>query len=189
MVPFIQKKTIVLSLIFTSLTAFAQAATYTTMADGAWSDPTIWSTDGGATSCGCIPTEPTAGNNIVLKHDIDLLGNSITINGGSQVTVVAYQGEIHWSGPGGGTIDVQNGQLYVNNYISVNQLNIGVDGNVTIVGYSEMFVQAGFDVFGHLHVYGCYLCVSTRNIKYEATADVQLTNLSNIEVIKGHLKN
>lgn len=190
MVPLIlKKKTFQLALFIVGLVTNVNATTYTSITDGNWNDPTVWSIDGGATSCGCMPSEPTAGNNIVLKHTVDLLGTSITINGGSQMTIVAYQGELHWSGPGGGTINVQNGQLYVNNYISINQLNIAVNGNVTIVGYSDMFVQAGFDVFGHLHVYGGYLCVSTGNLKFETSADVQLTNFSKIEVINGNLNN
>lgn len=190
MVPLtLKKKAILLSLLFICLVAQSQAATYTTIADGNWSDPTIWSTDGGATSCGCIPMEPTAGNEITVKHVVDLVSNNITVNGGSLVTIVAYQGEIHWSGPGGGTFDVQNGQLYVNNYIHLNQLNIAVNGNVTIVGYSEMYVDAGFDVFGHLHIYGGYLTVSSGNLKFEASADVQLTNFSKLEVVNGNLSN
>lgn len=189
MVQSLKKQAVIALCLFTFIAINAQAATFTTIADGNWSDPSIWSTDGGATSCGCIPSEPTAGDDIRINHELDLLGNNITINGGSKMVIAPYIGKLYWSGPGGGTINVQNGQLYVNNYISINQLNIGVNGNVTIVGYSEMFVQAGFDVFGHLHVYGGYLCVSTGNLKFEASADVQLTNFSKIEVVNGNLNN
>lgn len=190
MVPlFLKKKTVLLSLILVCTSLNAYSLTYTTIADGDWNDPAIWSTDGGATACGCLPPEPTAGDDIYVKHVVDLLGNSVTVTGGSHVEVVAYEGEVLWSGPGGGTFDVDNGQLYVNNYIAINQLNIGVNGNVTIVGYSEMYVQAGFDVFGALHIFGGYLTVAAGNLKFENTADVQLTNFSKLEVVVGNLSN
>lgn len=185
----LKKQVIILSGIFLLTLFSSQAATYTTMADGNWTDPAIWSTDGGLTSCGCIPPEPTAGDDIYIKHIVDLVSTSITVTGGSHMEVVAYQGQLLWSGPGGGTIDVNDGQFYVNNYISINQLNIAVNGNVTIVGYSEMYVEAGFDVFGQLHIYGGYLMVNSGNLKFGNTADVQLTNFSKIDVVSGNLEN
>lgn len=186
---FLKKKAVLLSFVLACMSINAYGLSYVTIADGDWNDPAIWSTDGGATACGCIPPEPTVGNDIRVNHVVDLLSSSITVTGGSQIIIAPYVGELHWSGPGGGTINVQDGQLYVNNYIAINQLNISANGNVTIVGYSEMYVEAGFDVYGSLHIYGGYLTVASGNLKFMSSADVQLTHFSKLEVVNGNLSN
>lgn len=184
------KQTALLSLLFLSLSFSASAITYTSMSDGDWADPTIWSTDGGATSCGCIPSEPTAGNDVVIKHIVDMVNyNVITITGGSQVKVYPYLGQLIWTGAGGGKVDVQDGQFYVNNYVDLNQLDVGVNGNVTIIGYSAIEIHNTINISGQLHVYGGYFTVSNGNLTFNNTAEVVLTNFSKIDVTAGNLEN
>lgn len=164
------------------------AGTFTTMADGDWNDPSIWSVDGGQTSCECIPSNPTEGSDIVIKHELSF-NNNLVISGGSKVTVKAYEGKLLWGGAGGGSVNVVDGQFYVNNTVDLNQLEIGIGGNVTIVGYSEFYIHNTIVVYGQLYVSGGYLIVDTGNLTFEATADVQLTNFSKIDVTNGNLEN
>lgn len=174
---------------FFLLIAFnSNAANYVTLSNGNWSDPTIWSKDGGESSCNCVPPQPTNGNNIYVNHVLDLSSN-ITISGGSYMQITAYKGKLLWDGIAGGSVTVKNGHFYVNNTVDLNQLVVSINGTVTIVGYSELYIHNIIVVYGTFNFYGGYLIVSNGNLTFETGSNVTLTNFSKIEVQQGNVKN
>ncbi len=178
----------VLTTLLALITFNAFSQNYTTMADGNWGDPTIWSTDGGVTSCTCIPAEPTAGANITIKHIVDLGANNVTITGGSKLTVVAFEGQITSLGLGG-KITINDGELYVNNDVSINTLEIGANGTVNVVGYSTFLINSSIEVYGTLNIFGGYFLLSTGNLDFMNGSAVTLSNFSKIDVTIGNLTN
>lgn len=80
-------KSSILITIFSMFTSMgAMATTYTTLADGNYNDPEIWSTDGGMSLCHCAPSSTTTGDDLVINHNITLIDH-LTVNGGSSLLV------------------------------------------------------------------------------------------------------
>lgn len=75
----------------------SNALVYETIAAGAWNDPTIWSTDGGFTSCGCTPPIPTAGDDVYIRHDVNMTQH-LQVNNGSYLEVTTT-GKLLPNGP------------------------------------------------------------------------------------------
>lgn len=157
-------------------TGIASAATYTTMASGNWNNPAIWSVDGGVTSCGCLPPNPTAGANIEIYHDLNL-GFDLDITGASVLTVEYHNGSI--TGPGS-TITVTDGIFNINRDVDIQGLDILTNGVVNVYGYVSIQTNNSMDVYGLLNIDGGYF-VANSSINVMATGSMLLNNYSKVE--------
>lgn len=181
-------------LLFSTIVFFSDATEYVTINDGNWSDPTIWSTDGGSTNCGCTPSSPTGGDNITINHDVTSTLH-LTLTSGSVFTVNSsgtYQGGFNLTVLGGSTAQIYgqsqfsklvNGQNSGNNggFINIyntivevtNQIRLN-DGTVTVEGFLYMptgnFNVAPNAVFNT--VSGAKLELFGGNITNEGTIDI-----------------
>ena len=84
----------ILTYLFTLLISIGAmtAQTYTTLAAGAFNDPAVWSTDGGATPCNCIPVTETPTllmanlgsmeihHQLTLNKDLVILSSGLIVN-------------------------------------------------------------------------------------------------------------
>jgi len=64
----------------------ARSIHYTTISSGNYSDPTIWSVDGGSTPCSCAPSATLSGDTITIDHDV-ALGSHLTVNNNAVLNV------------------------------------------------------------------------------------------------------
>lgn len=107
------------------------AATYTTMNNGNFNDIiNVWSLDGGFTSCGCAPANPTIGNDLVINHNIVLVGN-LSINVGSNLTL-SSGGSI--SGPFDLTCWNPGSQIDIMGIVSTKRLIVDLSGIISVTG-------------------------------------------------------
>ncbi len=176
-------------LVIVFLSGNIYSLTYTTMANGAWTNGANWSIDGGATSCGCTPANPTAGNDIDILHDMEFGNTNLTITGGSIVSVIANNGKITSSNPAFGIVDVVDGDFLIDNDVELNDLFIRATGNLTLTGWSYVTVESGIDVWGELFVWGGYFQLNSGNFKIEATGVVNMCCASKMEAAMGNMTN
>lgn len=102
------------------------AATYTTLNSGLWNDVTnVWSLDG-VTPCGCSPATTTAGNHIVINHNITTTSNLI-INGASTFTVNA-SGQLL----GSDNINTWNSTIHFFGHVAINKFVMDAGANVNL---------------------------------------------------------
>lgn len=105
-------------LFFTVLffTLNASAVTYTSINPGAWDDVvSVWSTNGGASACGCNPG-PNSGANTILVNHVLSVPYDIDINGGTlQINVAGHMNSASDFTSSGATIDIF-GRLTIRNY-------------------------------------------------------------------------
>jgi len=108
---FTTKRTFTVALIVTTLLSFQSFAVhYTSISSGSWSDPTIWSLDGGLTSCFCTPPSNLSGDSITINHDIIATAN-LDVSNSAQLNVNAS-----------GSLDATGRKLTITNNAEVNLL-------------------------------------------------------------------
>ena len=94
--------------------------TYTTLTNGAWNNTTnVWSLDG-LTPCGCTPGATSAGNDIIINHNITTSYNLI-FNGGSTVRINPTATLV-----GGDNISMWNSTIDFFGNANINKLTMGV---------------------------------------------------------------
>ena len=153
---FTTKRTFIVVLTFTALLSFPSlSAHYTTTGSGSWTDITIWSLDGGATNCFCVPPTSLSGDTITINHNItatanisadnsaqfnvsasvslDALGRKLTVTDGAEVNLA---GECSFSrltngiaaGTNGGTINIIGAVIHLNGQIEAHAGVINISG-------------------------------------------------------------
>ncbi len=84
----INYSTITTALVLFFLSFSASAQTYTTMTTGAWTNTTnVWSTNGGASPCGCTPGAAPGAITVNVAHPLTVTPNMSFI--GTTMTVMA----------------------------------------------------------------------------------------------------
>ena len=133
--------TLILSLFVFVGISYAQ--TYTTIADGNLNDPAVWSTDGGATPCGCTPMTflPTLdlinGGNVEINHSMILTQNTMIFGIALTTNVNAPNGSV----TGDFSFDVRSGVL--NNYNNVTVGSMAVWNGGFLNQQGQMTVSPG----------------------------------------------
>ncbi|MCR9172945.1 MAG: T9SS type A sorting domain-containing protein [bacterium] len=153
---FTTKRTFFVVFVVTTLISFSSYSLhYTTTGSGSWSEPTIWSLDGGTTSCFCVPPNNLSGDTITINHDIsatsnltisnnalfnvnasgslDATGRRLTITGGAEVNLF---GDCTFSrfingtaaGTSGGTLNIYGAIIHLAGPIDANAGVINISG-------------------------------------------------------------
>lgn len=180
----IYKRVILFAIIILSFSQFASATVYTSIADGNWSDPSIWSTDG-ITPCACIPNDPLNNDEVYIDSKVTL-DVDVTLDNGSFLKVNYITGKLI-----GGTnsLFVTDGTVLFNGQADLNSMYIAANGVVNIVAYSGVSIANANDVFGVLNVDGGYFTCANGNFKIRATGQLLLNNYSKIEISAGNFTN
>jgi len=121
----------------------ALGLTYTTIKDGAWNSPAVWSTNG-ETGCQCAPSARIAGFDVVLNHSITMTSriflkseNLLTLNNTSELI-------------GDFDLFIANGELISSGTIISRKLIVLQKGKVTFNGpitTSSNFIIGGTATF------------------------------------------
>ncbi|MBL4863219.1 MAG: T9SS type A sorting domain-containing protein [Crocinitomicaceae bacterium] len=158
------------------------AITYTTLADGAWSDElTVWSTDG-STACECTPGEVFDGDDIIINHAITM-DYLLLLDGGTSFTLSA-------SGELAGTFDLIVNTCMVNVYgnLSIAKFESNAESKITVNG-AVLTTTNRVSINGILTIDNGELNISSGNFKVGTTGTVNLINGSVINVAAGNVWN
>ncbi|PIE87075.1 MAG: hypothetical protein CSA03_02360 [Bacteroidetes bacterium] len=167
---------------FLILPLFSFSATYTTINSGDWSNTTnVWSLDG-VNPCGCAPSIPTNGDNIIINHNITS-NLSITIANGSALTVSAGA-----SLSGGFVLSIENSVAVMNGNVSVTKLEIDANSEVDF-NTSVLTVSSQMDIHGTVNVDGGYLLMTGGNITINSGAVFNTTNSGKVDIQNGNISN
>ena len=143
-------------------TQFLSAQDYTTIADGDFTSPSIWSTDGGSTGCNCVPGTEVAtltilntattidiNHNVTLPKDLVLLANFLYVNVNFGATL---SGDNRLLDARIGQLNVY-GNLSVGSMIIYNGAQVNSTGSMTISpGDLDVAFQGRLNVGGTLNV-------------------------------------
>lgn len=164
------------------LPIFTNAATYTTINSGSWSNTTnVWSLDG-VNPCGCAPAIPTTGHNIVINHNITS-NMAIVISGGSNLTVSAGA-----SLTGNFVLSINGATATMNGNVSVTKLEVNANSEVDF-NNSVLTVSSQMDIRGTVNVDGGYLLMTGGNITINQGAVFNTTNAGKVDIQNGNISN
>jgi len=127
---------------FISFSFNSQAITYTSINPGAWNDVvSVWSTNGGASACGCTPG-PNSGANTILVNHVLTVPYNIDINGGFlRINVAGHMTGTSDFTSSGATIDIF-GRLTIRDYSQ------GAGSTVNMYPGSILMASGNFSVDG-----------------------------------------
>lgn len=182
------KKTL-LTATFTVLYLLSWATNYVTLSDGNWNNSAIWSTDGGLTSCACIPPTTTGGNTITINHNVTLNAH-LLVNAGSVFTVNS-EGSLF--GPtfnletnGGANIQLNGPCEFLK---IVNGKTNGTSGS-TIHMSALVLANARVDIYaGTVELDGGFLYSNTGNFNVHPNGTFNMSNGSKMELANGNISN
>lgn len=166
----------------------AMATTYTTIADGAYNDVSIWSTDGGVTPCNCAPGVTTNGDDIIIKNDV-VMPAHITANAGSYFLVSAI-GSLY--GPSFDFSAMNNADVHLNGPAMVNKLINGLSNgtmgaNITILNTIVQLNARALLYAGVTTVDGGYLYSTNGNFAVQVFGEFYLINGAKLELFSGNV--
>jgi hypothetical protein len=153
------------------------------MNNGSWNDvATVWSADGGITPCGCSPGAISAGNDILINHDINSSFN-ITINGGSVFTV-----SLGANLTGGDDILALGSRVDIFGTVSLKKVDLGVGGTIDLHPGAMLFASNKLSVnAGILTMNGAL--INCGGLDIGAAGSMFLTNSSRLSVVSGNAVN
>lgn len=133
--------------IFMLTSSFAIATTYTSVSNGKFNDPGIWSTDGGRTKCNCIPSTELPTYTLIDRGNVEVY-HSIEL---PKHTIFMYMGRLTVFPSG--TLMGRNAHLDVRMGTLINQGNLILTdlilfSNTVLENESELVVEPG-DIMVH----------------------------------------
>ncbi|NRA11774.1 MAG: T9SS type A sorting domain-containing protein [Crocinitomicaceae bacterium] len=177
------KAVFLLTAIFISTSTFA--ITYTSVNSGAWDNTVnVWSTDGGASACGCEPGTASAGNDIIINHIItntnDLVfhaTSTITVNAGGTLSMPLNK------------LNMWNANIIVNGSVVIKDAYYAVGSITTINATGNMTFTSNFDIEngGTVTLDGGWI-ISQGNIKLHSGSILNV-NSGFIDVQNGNIEN
>ncbi len=174
-----------LTLVISFLCTYAfngNALTYTTLTNGIWSDVTnVWSTNG-VTPCGCTPGATSAGNDIVVNHQITTsytlvinAGSVFTVNPGGQILgsddVITFNASIDFFGP-----------------VSLNKLSVATGATVTLHNGAILNMNNQLQVTFGIFINDGGLS-NSGGISVDPTASLITMNGARMHVVSGNMTN
>lgn len=165
------------------------ALTYSTLRNGDWNAMNVWSTDGGLTKCNCYPGILTSGNDILIKHHINLTDN-IVVNGGSNFTL-SYSSSL--TNPLKSITTVQNAYLLFLAPVRINKL---INGKTTGTSGSTIDIHHILEINGQVDIYagdvnliGGYLNMQAGNFHVARKGNFTTSNGAKLELFLGNINN
>lgn len=157
-----------------------RATTYTTIANGSWNAPNVWSLDG-VNACGCTPGSINAGTNVIVKHAISTSGN-LLVTGGSTL-LIETAGELS----GSNVLKVQDGMVTFYGESSFSKVEIEAAG----VAYFHSLVTLSnrITIDGLLIIDGGYLFMSSGNVSISETGNLITENAGKLDAMGGNIDN
>lgn len=183
-------KQLLFSLILLVSSYSSAGTTYTSIENGTFNDPMIWSTDGGVTNCNCFPAMPSNGVNIVVNHAITL-NDHLNINAGSNLTVNAA-GSLYGPGFnlvawGGSTVEIYGPSTFNK---MINGLVNGTNGaSILISGTIVEFNGRVILYAGVTNISGGYMYLNLGNFDTYESAVFNVTGGSKLELFAGNITN
>lgn len=182
------KKTL-LTTVFTVVCLLTWATNYETISSGNWNDPTIWSTDGGNSSCSCVAPIITNGDNITINHDV-ILNDHLFVNAGTILSVNSTGSLL------GNSFNLQtigNSTINLNGTCSflkiTNGKTNGTSGS-TINISSLVTANARIDIYaGTIDLNGGFLYSNTGNFNVHENGSFLLADGSKMELANGNISN
>lgn len=178
-----------LTAVFSVVCLLTWATDYETISNGNWNDPTIWSIDGGNSSCFCTPPMITNGNNITINHDV-VLTSHLFVNAGSELTVNSA-GSLFGSSFNLETIGASTINLFGNcDFLKIiNGKTNGTSGS-TINITSFVIANARIDIYaGSINLNGGFLYSNTGNFNVHVNGSFNLADGSKMELANGNISN
>lgn len=175
-------KTIATAVFFFLLSSCINAQTYTTMAPGTWLNTTnVWSTNGGATPCGCTPGANPGAVTINVAHPIavtpnmSFIGTTMTVMGGGSLNG-AFDLNANNS-----TLDIY-GPVTLSSYTQSGSTNASIYFGGSLLATNQIVISGGT-----LNVDQAILTSGSVNILIGAT--INLLNGSKWNINTGNLRN
>lgn len=163
-------------------TFFCSATSYYTLADGSWSDPMIWSTDG-VSNCFCVPSAVTTASSIDINHAI-VGTNDIFINTGTKINVAP---SASFFAPYN-DLTINMGELSADNDIRFRKVTINV-GTTLNLSNALLFTYGTVTVGGTLNLDNAEVFMLLGNWNVELTGTVNMINNSIAHVTTGNYEN
>lgn len=182
------KSTIRITHFFAALLGFfitlsAHATTYTSINPGAWSDVTnVWSTNGGASPCGCNPGVASSGDVIIVNHAITVIPN---LSFSSTQLIVNSTGSI----VGAINISATNGDLdIIGGLINVSGYTQSGSTTLDVTAGGIFMTSGGFTIGGGVATVDNGL-LSTGQFQVSNGAILNLQNAGRLNVTTSNLRN
>ncbi len=181
---------------FSSLVSMAQI--YQTINSGDWSDGSLWSTDGGATPCGCLPPSPSAGADISVYHPLNMTDH-VTISGGSNLFISQNGALLPSTASNYFNLSTSGASTSLNIYgdLQINKLINGVTSaggsqgaEINIFYPSITHISGRFQNYdGILNLYGSLFYLPSGNFDNYLNGEFNLFQSSNVELFGGNINN
>ncbi|NIQ16125.1 MAG: hypothetical protein GTO02_17555, partial [Candidatus Dadabacteria bacterium] len=160
------------------------------MANGNYNDPLIWSTDGGVTSCLCLPPAPFNTNDtMVINHNITMTQH-LGFGGPNTTLIVNASGSLY-----GPTFNISAWfwcDLYLYGPCTFQRINCGsVSGswaNINIYSVVEVTAQVRVNA-GTLTIDGGYLYLTSGNFNVYPPGNLITSNCAKLELFGGNITN
>ena len=167
----------------------SNAISYTSINNGDWNDRANWSTNGGITACNCTPGNISNGNNIYIKHHINLTDN-ITVNGASEL-IVLYSSSL--SSPVKSITATHNSYLLFLGPIQLNKLingkSNGTAGSIIDI-HHILEINGQIDIYaGDVNLIGGYLNMLAGNFLVAEEGNFNTSNGAKLELFVGNITN
>lgn len=185
------KRTTVFTLLLLFLAYNAFSTTWVTIADGNWNNPSIWSTDGGFTSCACVPPTPiNSGNTVIVNHDL-ILNTHIGVGGGATLNVNS-SGSLY--GPTSNLGVYGNGVANIHGAATFQKLITGATNGSnpgTINTYNTLIqVTSEITIYaGAININGGFIYMPSGNFIVKPNGTMNINDGSKLELFGGNIKN
>ncbi|GAB5418722.1 MAG: hypothetical protein Crog4KO_04790 [Crocinitomicaceae bacterium] len=183
----------VIFLSFLFLTSFnSRAQTYVTLTNGAWTDNiSVWSTNGGASACGCTPGTAPGAVTIIVNHSLTVVPNldftntttSInptgSISGAFDLTIGSATMDIYgvvnldrYTQNAGAVVTIHSGGTMVaSNRLTLNGGSLTADAAVLTSGRVDIAIGASLNILN-----GSKLNILTGNLRNAGTITLNATS-------------
>lgn len=187
---FTTKRTFTLVLLLMCLISFqARSTSYTTINSGNYSDPSIWSTDGGYSSCSCAPATTLNGDTVTIDHDI-ILSSNLTVQNGAKLFVTLW-----------GTLDASSKNLLVLDNASLNLsgdcnftritngMSSRTNGGTININGAIVGLSGQVELYSGTMLVSGYLYQTSGNITISPNATINFINGGKFESFGGNINN
>mmetsp|Transcript_7805 Transcript_7805/g.11010 ORF Transcript_7805/g.11010 Transcript_7805/m.11010 type:complete len:450 (-) Transcript_7805:411-1760(-) len=174
-------KAIIISFLF-STSFHSKAQTYVTLTNGAWMDNiSVWSTNGGASACGCTPGTAPGAVTVIVNHtltvapDLDLSNATATINASGSMS-------------GSFNLTIGNATMDIFGVVNLDRYTQNTGAVVTIHSGGTMVASDRLTLNGGSLTADAAVLTSGR-VDIASGASLSILNGSKLNILTGNLRN